>query len=302
MANIPQYPRADGDILWLDSTPATPGTPDDQGVHQAAGLPGERSLGPEDGDILYAPRPDQVDAAERAALSDRKYLNLGPTSWGIRRAARLIASASSPSGESLPGSAPETETGDPRIKSGSQLKGSSGGLSGGTGRESETVPQQDRTGKSGKGVGSAHYLDSEVKITGDSILLGGVRIPIKELRDVTRVLSYGYPLRKLSLIMAALELAISIPIAVVYGSTILVLAGFVVAIGLAAAIYLDSRRNPQHMRIEATWRERRVLLFETRDSREFGVVWRALIRALEDRRMPSRTEGGHRHTGGGNST
>lgn len=129
------------------------------------------------------------------------------------------------------------------------------------------------------------YQGAEITITSWHVQVDGVRIAVPELRDMTRCLTYRYPMVKVAAMTAGLELAIAAPFAVAYGSATMICFGFVSAFGMAVGAWGDTRRNPRYLEIRATLRGRRVVLFGTPDHQEFGFVWRALIRAAEEYRL-----------------
>jgi Family of unknown function (DUF6232) len=132
----------------------------------------------------------------------------------------------------------------------------------------------------------AVYYNRAIVVTSTYVQVGRVRIPVAELQDVVRCLTYRYPVVKVALVTGAIELALAAPFAAVYGSAVMLGAGVLSALGMALGALVDARRNPRFMALEATCRGRRITLFRTADADEFGRVRTALIRALEDNREP----------------
>jgi hypothetical protein len=108
--------------------------------------------------------------------------------------------------------------------------------------------------------------------------------PIRDLRLINQVHVFGHPARTVALICGAIELTLAAPLAVAYGSLLLLCAGLVSAFGLAAALIMDGRRNPRWMALLAVYGEREITLFSSRDHREFQRVRLAVIRAVEANR------------------
>jgi hypothetical protein len=89
-----------------------------------------------------------------------------------------------------------------------------------------------------------------------------------------------------ALICAAIELALVMPLAAAYGSAAMLCAGFITATGMAVALLVDGRRNPQWMALCARYGGQVITLFTSRNRREFEQVRRAVIRAVEVNRRP----------------
>lgn len=128
------------------------------------------------------------------------------------------------------------------------------------------------------------YRGAEITITSRYVDVDDLRIRIAELYELNRCLTYRYPGVKLAAATGATELGIAVPFAVGYGSLAMLCAGLLSAAGMALGVLADARRNPRYQEIHATLRGRRVVLFGTGDHREFGFVWRALVRAVEAER------------------
>ncbi|MET0522829.1 MAG: DUF6232 family protein [Jiangellaceae bacterium] len=130
------------------------------------------------------------------------------------------------------------------------------------------------------------YRSAKIIITSRYVEVDGLRIPMAELRGLTRSLAYRYPMVKVAAVTAGVELGIAVPFAAILGSGMVILAGLVSACGMAIGVWGDCRRNPRHMEIHAVIRGQRVVLFGTADQREYGFVWRALLRAVEANEAP----------------
>ncbi|HEX9999717.1 MAG TPA: DUF6232 family protein [Actinoplanes sp.] len=95
---------------------------------------------------------------------------------------------------------------------------------------------------------------------------------------------YAYPARTMALYCAVLELLLTVPFAVRFGSVALIGAGLLVAVGMGGAVLRDGRRNPCLMELTAVHRQTPVVLFSSADKTEFGQVRRAVNRAVEANR------------------
>lgn len=147
-----------------------------------------------------------------------------------------------------------------------------------------SVEMEPGVGRADRPAWRIHYGSAEIIVTSWYVEVDGLRVPIRELRAATRVLTYRYPLVKVAAVTGAVELGIALPFAAVGQSWAMLGVGVLSAFGMVAGIWGDSRRNPRHQEIHATVRGRRVVLFGTGDHREFGCVWRALVRAVENDR------------------
>jgi hypothetical protein len=132
---------------------------------------------------------------------------------------------------------------------------------------------------------TVHYISRKIAITSAYVEVADVRIAISDLQGVVCCLTYTYPTFKVSCITGCMEVVLAVPFATVYGSVLMLCAGFISGAGLALGALADARRNPRWLTIDADYRGRRITLLSTCDKREFGQVRRALIRALEDNRL-----------------
>ncbi|GID96203.1 DUF6232 family protein [Amorphoplanes digitatis] len=126
-----------------------------------------------------------------------------------------------------------------------------------------------------------HYANDKITVTSWYVLVAGRQIAIAHLRDPVRCLTYRYPLLRVAAITGGVEVAIGLPFALAFGSSVVLFVALFSGAGMAAGAWVDARRNPCFMTIEATVQNRPVTLFVTRDRREHGQVCRALVRAIE---------------------
>lgn len=73
---------------------------------------------------------------------------------------------------------------------------------------------------------------------------------------------------------------------VLRSAEVLMPAGAIAGLGVAAATWTDDRRNPRLMELIARYEGRQVVLFSSDNERVFDQVRRALVRALEADRRP----------------
>jgi hypothetical protein len=133
------------------------------------------------------------------------------------------------------------------------------------------------------------YADSEIIITSWYVEVDGIRIAVPELQEVKVLLTHRYPIVKVAALMSAVEAGIAAASAAAYGSAWMVLAGVCSACTVAVGAIADYRKNPRYMSIRARIRGQHFVLYETRDKKRFGHVWRAMIRTVEDNRsLPPR--------------
>ncbi|GIM90242.1 DUF6232 family protein [Paractinoplanes toevensis] len=126
------------------------------------------------------------------------------------------------------------------------------------------------------------YRGSRILVTSHHIdVINGGRYLVRDLSQVTRVHSYQYPASTVALLAGAVELVLGLVLTMYFGVAAMFGVAVVDAAGLAAAILLDHRRNPRWMELRATCRGRRIVLFRSRNQREFEQVRRAVIRAIE---------------------
>jgi hypothetical protein len=107
------------------------------------------------------------------------------------------------------------------------------------------------------------------------------RYPVAELDGIVRCLTDTHPGRMVALIAGGVEIAAATPFAVGFGSSPMVVVGFLAALGVAAGVLVDASRNPRRMELRACHRGADVRLFTTRDLNEFERVRWALVRAVE---------------------
>jgi hypothetical protein len=112
------------------------------------------------------------------------------------------------------------------------------------------------------------------------------RYRVGDFHVIDRVHLFAHPARTVALICGAIELALAVALAAIYGAALLLGAGFIAAFGLAVAILLDGRRNPRWMALRGVLDGREVTLFSSRNQQQFEQVRRAVIRAVEVNERP----------------
>jgi Family of unknown function (DUF6232) len=138
----------------------------------------------------------------------------------------------------------------------------------------------------GQYAGVVHYRGPRIVVTSHYIENAHGRYAVRDLRLIERVQVSAHPARTVAMISGGIELALAAPLAAAYGSAVLLGIGFISAFGLAAAILVDGRRNPQWMALRGIHRGQAITLFSTRNTQEFEQVRRAMIRAVEANRAP----------------
>ncbi len=126
-----------------------------------------------------------------------------------------------------------------------------------------------------------HYRSRHIVVSTFSIRTAHGHYLVRDLHLVRQTLVFAHPARTTALICGAIELMLAVPLAVAYGSAALLGAGIIGALGLATALMIDGRRNPRWMALQAVHGGREIILFSSRDQREFGQVLRAVTRAVE---------------------
>jgi hypothetical protein len=142
------------------------------------------------------------------------------------------------------------------------------------------------TSAANQGGWVVYYRGPGIVVTSWYIENADGRFLVRDLRLIYRVHLFAHPTRIVALICGAIELALAAPLAAVYGSVILLCAGFIAAVGVAAALLVDGRRNPRWMALGAIYDGRKITLFSSRNQQEFEQVRRAMIRAVEANRLP----------------
>ena len=142
------------------------------------------------------------------------------------------------------------------------------------------------TSAGSRGPQIVYFRGPRIVVTNHYIENAAGRYAVRDIGAVRRIHQLAYPARTVAVISGGIELAIAAPIAVVYGSAIMWCAGAVTALGVAAGVIADGRRNPRWMALRAVHRGEVVELFSSRRHQEFEQVRRAVIRALEANERP----------------
>ncbi|MEV4281071.1 DUF6232 family protein [Actinoplanes xinjiangensis] len=131
-----------------------------------------------------------------------------------------------------------------------------------------------------------YYRGPGIVVTSHYIENGEGRHRIRDLRAIRRAEAAARYAHTLALVLGTVEIGLSAGLAVAYGSALVVVVGLVAAAATAAALVLGERRSSRWATLEATNGSRRVVLYRSRNSREFQRVRRAVIRAVEANRNP----------------
>jgi hypothetical protein len=138
----------------------------------------------------------------------------------------------------------------------------------------------------GQHGGCIYYESPRIVVTSHIIEISRGRYVVREVRRIERVEVFAHPARTVASICGGIELLLAAALAAAFGVAVFLCAGFLTAVGLAVAILVDGRRNPRWMILRGVYRGQAIVLFSSRDQREFGQVRRAVIRAVEDSRPP----------------
>jgi hypothetical protein len=134
--------------------------------------------------------------------------------------------------------------------------------------------------------GVVFYRGPRIVVTSRYIHNADARYRVCDLGQVRRIHEVAYPARTIALICGGIELAIAAPLAIAFGSWVLLCVGLVTAISVGAAQIVDGRRNPRWMALHTVHQGREVTLFQSRKHQEFEQVRRAVIRAIEANEQP----------------
>jgi hypothetical protein len=129
--------------------------------------------------------------------------------------------------------------------------------------------------------GAVYYDARGVVVTSVYVRTVEGRYPVAELDGIVRCLTNTHPGRTVALIAGGVEIVAAVPLALGLGSLAMLVVGVLAALGVAAGVLVDARRNPRQMELRASHRGADVRLFTTRDLNEFERVRWALVRAVE---------------------
>ena len=125
------------------------------------------------------------------------------------------------------------------------------------------------------------YPGPEIVVTTWWVDTRGVRYPVSQLSEITRMEVDGHLARAAAVYAGVVEMAIALPFAAIAGSGLMVAAGLLAAFGVGVGVLVDTRRNPRWMALRAVYNGREVELFQTTYRPEFERVRLAVIRAVE---------------------
>lgn len=131
-----------------------------------------------------------------------------------------------------------------------------------------------------------YYRGPGIVVTSHYIENGEGRHRIRDLRAIRRAEVAARYAHTLALALGSVEVGLSAGLAVAYGSPVVAAVGLIAAAATAVALVLGERRSSRWATLEATSGERRVVLYRSRNGREFQQVRRAVIRAVEANRDP----------------
>lgn len=131
-----------------------------------------------------------------------------------------------------------------------------------------------------------YYPGPRIVVTSHSIQNVYGRYLVRDLRLIEQVYAFSHPARRMALVCGAIELALAVPLAAVFGSVMLLCSGLLTCFGMAVALLVDGRHNPRWMALQATHDGQRITLFSSRNQQEFQQVRRAVVRAVQADRAP----------------
>jgi hypothetical protein len=125
-----------------------------------------------------------------------------------------------------------------------------------------------------------HYRQNGVEVTSRYLTVRGDRYQIDELADIMLTRGTWHPGVKIGAATAVVEVAVFAPLAgVITAPAIWLIAAVALSVPCLVAL-ICAVRWPAAFGLIARYRGRDVTLFTTRDAHEFGLVTRALRRAV----------------------
>jgi hypothetical protein len=125
------------------------------------------------------------------------------------------------------------------------------------------------------------YRHNGTIVTSHYFTCGGYRYEVSQLTGLMRTRGSTHPGVLIGLIIAVAEAVVIVPLVSLLRAP-LAWASVVAALLVPCLVgYVCARRWPPQRELLATYRGHDVILFTTRDEREFGQVTRALQRAIE---------------------
>src|SRR5687768_7795133 len=103
-----------------------------------------------------------------------------------------------------------------------------------------------------------YYRGPEIVVTNRYIENAGGRYVVRELHSISRISVDAHHARNMALAFGGIEVVLAAPLAALFGSVLLLVVGFVTALGLVAALFADARRNPRWMALRAVYRGREI--------------------------------------------
>jgi hypothetical protein len=127
----------------------------------------------------------------------------------------------------------------------------------------------------------AYYRRNGVVVTNRYLTSGPYRYEIVELTDLRQARGGTHPGVMVGLVIAVAEAAFVAPFVGFFHRPVAWL-GAVVALAIPCLVgFFCARRWPAQYELLADYRGRQIIVFATRDEREFGQVSRAIRRAIE---------------------
>lgn len=126
-----------------------------------------------------------------------------------------------------------------------------------------------------------YYQGPGVAVTNQYLIVGSARYEVAELEALGTVRGPMHPAVMISSVIAIAQTPIVIPVvAMVMAPLAILLATILLVVPCVVAI-VSAHRWPPRCDLQARYRGTTLVLFSSRDDREFGQVTRALRRAVE---------------------
>ena len=126
-----------------------------------------------------------------------------------------------------------------------------------------------------------YYRGPDVAVTNHYLIVSPVRYELTELEALGVVRGPVHPAVLISSVIAIAQTPIVIPVVAMVMSPLAILFATILLVVPCVVAIASARRWPPRMELQASHRGTTLVLFSSRDQREFGQVTRALRRAVE---------------------
>lgn len=131
-----------------------------------------------------------------------------------------------------------------------------------------------------------YYRGPDVAVNNQYLITSRDRFALAELADLGVVRGPTHPAVLISAVIGVAQLPIVVPVVTIVRSPLAILLAAVLLVVPCVVAIVSSRRWPARFELQANYRGRELVLFTSRNEREFGQVSRALRRAVES--LPQR--------------